>query len=68
MRQIAFAVSILLLTSIAVYAACLGQVKCPIHDVATVTYTGQQKFENNHFFYKYHCDGGGGHDLWVRCD
>jgi hypothetical protein len=51
------------------WAACSGIPKCPIHDL-DMTFTGHQKFENNHFWYLYHCTGGGrnGHDVWVRCD
>jgi hypothetical protein len=54
----------------AVWAACGSDVKCAVHDVATVTFTGKQKFENGHSWYLYHCSAGSrrGHDFWVRCD
>ena len=53
-----------------IWAACSGNVKCPMHDVSTVTFAGDQKFENGHFWYLYHCSGDDkkGHYFWVRCD
>jgi hypothetical protein len=61
---------LIVLTAASLWAACLGEVKCPVHDVATVYFAGKQKFYEGHFWYLYHCSGGSrkGHDFWVRCD
>ena len=75
MRKALFIVALSLLIMIlagAIWAACPSRVPCPTHDNSTTYFTGTQKFENNHYWYLYHCTEGGtnheGHDFWVRCD
>jgi hypothetical protein len=78
MKRVTVVALLLVILSGAIWAACEGEVKCPKHDVATITFKGKQKFEGGHIWYLYHCSAGkekdstgkvkNGHDFWVRCD
>ena len=56
----------MLVLAIALSSSALSDVKCPIHDFAICSWTGQTKYLNGHAFRLYHCTCDD--DYWVRAD